>query len=306
MSLSQRPDIEIHLAAIRDLGTRLKSSREEYEFKMPALVSHAQDYASDRPRLKRYAGQVIGARAMQFYGTNLMKTHFFIEMYLNGIEQRNPYSVLMAARSQIEVAAVVWDIVRIFKENAGDHEDRYLERVIRIDTELITATYGTRSDKVKELLPTMKLSRLRNTTINDMKTFEARNILTRVERLSKSERYEECREDYERLCEYLHPNLGQNLILLVNAEKSGYAKLTRIDPMVMSLALSASASAMNRASTLTEMLLQKEFGPPFECVVSFTRADDLPGLLKTDSAGVGRNEACPCGSGRKFKKCCGN
>ena len=76
-------------------------------------------------------------------------------MYLNGMEQKNPYPVLMAARSQIEVAAVVWDIVRIFKENAGDHEDRYLERVMLIDSELITATYGTRSEKVKELLPTM-------------------------------------------------------------------------------------------------------------------------------------------------------
>ena len=85
--MSHRPDIEIHLAAIRDLAARLKSSRTEYEFKMPALVSHAQDYAEDLPRLKRYAGQVIGAPAMQFLGTNLMKTHFFTEMYLNGIEQ---------------------------------------------------------------------------------------------------------------------------------------------------------------------------------------------------------------------------
>lgn len=304
--MSHRPDIEIHLTAIRDLATRLKSSRTEYEFKMPALVSHAQDYANDPPRLKRYAGQVIGARAMQFLGTNLMKTHFFTEMYLNGIAQKNPYPVLMAARSQIEVAAVVWDIVQVLKENAGDHTDRYLERVRRIDSELITATYGTRSEKVKKLLPTMKLSRMRETKDGDLKTFEARNILTRIDRLSRSEYYAECKEDYERLCEYLHPNLGQNLILLVNSDKAGFAKLTRTDPVVISHAISTSAPAMDQAGALTEMLLDKEFAPPFECIVSLPRKNELYRPPKQDFGGVGRNEACPCGSGRKFKKCCGN
>ena len=27
--------------------------------------------------------------------------------------------------------------------------------------------------------------------------------------------------------------------------------------------------------------------------------------VKRDSAKVGRNEPCPCGSGKKYKKCCG-
>lgn len=26
---------------------------------------------------------------------------------------------------------------------------------------------------------------------------------------------------------------------------------------------------------------------------------------KIDTTGVGRNDPCPCGSGKKFKKCCG-
>ena len=29
------------------------------------------------------------------------------------------------------------------------------------------------------------------------------------------------------------------------------------------------------------------------------------GTIKYDDRKFGRNEPCPCGSGRKFKKCCG-
>jgi len=35
----------------------------------------------------------------------------------------------------------------------------------------------------------------------------------------------------------------------------------------------------------------------------------LPDLYKTtvvSDKNIGRNEPCPCGSGKKYKKCCGN
>ena len=30
-----------------------------------------------------------------------------------------------------------------------------------------------------------------------------------------------------------------------------------------------------------------------------------PGLTPQQTANVGRNDLCPCGSGKKYKKCCG-
>lgn len=30
-----------------------------------------------------------------------------------------------------------------------------------------------------------------------------------------------------------------------------------------------------------------------------------PGTVKREAAKIGRNDACPCGSGKKYKKCCG-
>lgn len=33
-------------------------------------------------------------------------------------------------------------------------------------------------------------------------------------------------------------------------------------------------------------------------------AADVPGTVTRNEPKVGRNEPCPCGSGKKFKKCC--
>lgn len=30
-----------------------------------------------------------------------------------------------------------------------------------------------------------------------------------------------------------------------------------------------------------------------------------PRMIKSDNPKVGRNDPCPCGSGKKYKKCCG-
>jgi preprotein translocase subunit SecA len=38
-----------------------------------------------------------------------------------------------------------------------------------------------------------------------------------------------------------------------------------------------------------------------------SRGEDTPtpATVKREAAKVGRNEPCPCGSGKKYKKCCG-
>jgi hypothetical protein len=37
-----------------------------------------------------------------------------------------------------------------------------------------------------------------------------------------------------------------------------------------------------------------------------TEYEEAPATIRYDAAHVGRNDPCPCGSGRKFKKCCGS
>jgi hypothetical protein len=301
-------NIEAEVASIRALADYVSQSREEYEFMPPSLASHVTDYEQDRQRLRRYAGQAIGARVAQFLGTNLMKTHFFLQTYLSGVDSRNPYTSLMAARAQIETLAVVWDVVRILKENGGDHEDKYVDRVKLIDSELILGTYGGRSEVVRGLIRELRLSKLRPNREEDYKLFEARNILTRIDRLSaKDKDYKNCREDYDRLCEYLHPNMAQNIILLVPSRLNDkFQRLSRTDEAVMARALAASAAPMNKAASQTVKILETQLEPPFTAVMTMgLQGPGRTGRVPTINTRAGRNEPCPCGSGLKYKKCCG-
>jgi hypothetical protein len=52
--------------------------------------------------------------------------------------------------------------------------------------------------------------------------------------------------------------------------------------------------------------LSREFDPPSDAAEA---GNDVPGvdepISRRTSAKVGRNDPCPCGSGKKYKKCCG-
>jgi hypothetical protein len=52
--------------------------------------------------------------------------------------------------------------------------------------------------------------------------------------------------------------------------------------------------------------LSKEFEPPFDAPEAETEVPEATTpVSRRTSAKVGRNDPCPCGSGKKYKKCCG-
>jgi hypothetical protein len=248
---------------IRSLLTDLASGRQEYDFQAVALASHAVDHANQPDRLRRYAKQVINGRIMILFGSSRMNTQVLLRTYLLGVETSNPFPMLLASRSQLELLSVVADAGRIIKANAGEHQENFATRVQTVDEALITATYGTKSPNIKKLMSGLGVSRLRDTNPADLSVLNAKNVLTRLEKLSKSGTYPECMEDYERLCEYVHPNWGMNMLHVVASPISD--KLLRFslksrEPFER--ALSASASAMARAAHGT-LAAFDDLHPPF-------------------------------------------
>lgn len=252
-----------HLRDIRTLFANLSSGRQEYDYSPPAMVSHVEDYADQPDHLRKYARQVISGRIMILLVSSRMTTQALLHAYLLGVEAKNPFPMLLAARSQLELLSVVADTMRIIKENSGEHQENFIDRVRSVDEALISATFGTRSPIVKEVMSKIELSRLRSVTSEDYGPLKSRNVLTRLERLSKSGAYPECIADYERLCEYVHPNFGMNMLHVVSSPKSD--KLLRIsltshEPF--DRALTASANVMARASRRTVASMD-EIQPPF-------------------------------------------
>lgn len=252
-----------HVDEIRGLFAKLASARQDYDFQPPALVSHAKDYAGDALRLRKYAKQVICGRIMILVAFSRMNTQRLLETYLLGVDAKNPFPMLLAARSQLELLAVVADTARIIRENSGEHGEQFVERVTAVDEALISATFGTRSAIIKEQLRLFGLNRLREATEKEYESVTSKNVLTRLERLGKSGLYPECKEDYERLCEYVHPNYGMNMLHVVPSpvhEKLLRFSLLSQDPH--DRALTASAGIMARAA-LGTLAVMERLQPPF-------------------------------------------
>jgi len=92
------------------------------------------------------------------------------------------------------------------------------------------------------------------------------------------ERHEQVSDDFDRIVE----------LTLVDAEQLRELEIDDADVPDLATRLS---SMFELPAMLQDMFMQRQ-------------ADARPQPVKRE-AGPGRNDACPCGSGRKYKKCCG-
>ena len=156
------------------------------------------------------------------------------------------------------------DTIKIVSDNAGEHAEAFVERVQRVDEALIKATYGTRSNSLKELFKSIPLSKIRETSIADLDQLTAKNVMSRLEKLSRVIPYRSCKEDYERLCEYVHPNYGMNMLRVVTSPAdSRLLRFSMTSKEPYERALTASSDVMTKAarSTLHSFdTLQSPFG----------------------------------------------
>lgn len=83
---------------LRSLYGELISGRQDYDFQMPSLTSHADDHAGNPLRFRRYAQQVVYARIMLLLSTSRMNTQRLLQTYLEGFDRGNPFPPLMTAR----------------------------------------------------------------------------------------------------------------------------------------------------------------------------------------------------------------
>jgi hypothetical protein len=277
----------------------LKGQPSSKDFSLPTFISHVDAYKNNPVKLKHYAGQVINARLLIQIGLSLTKTFCFLDQYQYGTTNANPYAMISAARSQIELAAIVWDLTAIIRSNAGPHREQFYQRVRTVDLALINATYGTRSDTMKEVFRTEAGSKLRSVEQSDVITIEAKNVLTRIDRLSNSSPYGDARKHYDNLCEILHPNMSQNTIIMAaHPARESVIRMSRFGKAI-EWARRAAAIPLCESAHLTVEAVQKWKAPFFEGEITH----DFSKINKTINAR--RNEKCPCGSGKKFKYCCG-
>lgn len=219
---------------------------------LPPFGSNVPDLASDPTRLRSYAEKVINGRIVLLLLLSYTKTWFFLDIYLDGLTKKNPFALVFSTRAQIEVLALVSDALSIVRHNAGHHPKNFARRAQEVDEALITAFYGTRDERVINLVEQYGASKLRPARGRDFEVLNARNIMTRIEKLAKNGEYESLIADYYRLCDYLHPNFGQNVILIrPSAKNPKLMTVSRTDPGIMETALDRTLGPMTLAARST-------------------------------------------------------
>lgn len=256
-------DNENEIDTIRGLFNKLVSGRQEYDFQPAVIVSHVADYADKPDRIRYYARQVICGRIITLLASTRMTTQSLLQTFLLGADAKAPFAMLLPSRAQLELFSVVADVARVIKENAGEQEEKFADRVGKVDQALISATFGTRSSVLKGFVSEAHLSRLRSTVSEDMDILSAKNVLTRLDKLGKSGVYPECKQDYERLCEYVHPNWGMNMLMLVPSPlDSRLLRFSLKSDEPCARAICACAAVMGRAAAGT-LATFDNLQPPF-------------------------------------------
>jgi len=248
---------------IRSLRQELGSGRLYYDGNTPDFVSNVAVHSGDTPRLRRYASGVISARIMQLYAATRMKTFSFTDLFLSGIERNIVYGLPFAARAQIEVLIVVWDVSQVLTKNQGTDEKAFAERVEVVDRALIKAVYGARNDFLPKLLKYYGAGMPeREILTGDVEALQATNILTRMKKMCEDSRYAHLADSYEILCELAHPNMLQNFLLTTYDEKRPKILRWAYDSEALKKALALTAKPMALASEATMELIDT-LQPPF-------------------------------------------
>jgi hypothetical protein len=223
----------------------------------------------------------------------------------------NPIGIFAGARSLLEYHAFLQYVVTRLNRAATGEPKEWKSRGEEFFRVVVRAKYGT-SDPVKQrALEAQGLGK------DQSKPF---HVLTCIDEIAKSEQYSWMRSHYDFLCDYVHHNLSSQSVSTVGGTvaeevRSAKGKLIFKTPTPViryqypsaiqtcyAIEQTASRAALNMKgafdclntcpeSPFTPLELQQSTGTPL----------GLVGLRQK----VGRNDACPCGSGEKFKKCHG-
>jgi len=250
------------LETIRKVRDYVDRQRIDVITDIPALISNVPAMSGDGDRLKRYGRGVIWARILQYKTFTLFKLFHLADAYLAGLGAGNPFVMLLTARAAVEVLAATYDVHSRIEIDSADPHRAFAERVQRVDEVLIGATFGSRYAQFKDDLRGAGLSKSRTADAHDFEVLQAKNVLTLIDNLTRAGAYPGARDAYYHLCEYVHTNIGQNMIFLRPPEGEGQAIISRKSERLVERASTITLEPMAISCDAIAQLC-RAFKPPF-------------------------------------------
>jgi hypothetical protein len=289
---------------------------DEVAYVKPKLDIKARN--GNKQRIVKHIHQQCQGLWEEFYDGSKIKWLYSMDAYIKMVESKNPVGIYSVARSILELRAVTRfirdELIRIKSEPKYDYKLRG-EQFHKV---LVRARYGTSNPKLQEHLLKEGLSN------SDIKVLHINDCLKHAESLTELNWLV---EHYHELCDFVHHNFSSQNIGISKVTKASDRKIVNTIalyrtpvPMVhyeypsKVQALQAIETTVEKASlNLLGMIEELNVIPhsPYsekellEYTGSRRGVKELPSPVQTKKKEVGRNEPCPCGSGRKFKHCHG-
>lgn len=293
-----------------------------FELPEAAMKLDLASREGDTTRLAKYLQQMSLFHNEAFRRSSQIKTVYLIEGYLQMVDALNPLGIYGFARSLLEFHAFAAHVSAQLKRIAGDPARAWGDRGIAFFHFLIRARFGTSSPSKRAILLSdgVPEAHLKPIHINDC-----------VRHLEKAEDggYEWAREYYDELCDFVHHNLSSQQAGSVGLRTGDRIVSTGGGMMIMKSpgpivryefpatlrgreAITGTAHRVldnaRGAIDAVNRIPESPFSPEELMKLTGSRfgmPELRPVATPRPTTKVGRNDPCPCGSGRKWKRCCG-
>ncbi len=293
--------------------------RSPIQFFAPDSTLDLESRRDSAERMFKHLHQSSVLHRENFCAANKIKHLSLIDAYLDLSATGNALGLYAIARSMFELNAFLHEVrdrlVAAASKAAGDWRGAG-EEFFGL---LVRARFATTQSDFHKLLRDEGLS------VDRLKPF---NIKNAVQHLAHDPDHRDAKDRYDTLCDFVHHNLGSTTLTDSGSAASNIAMSSQGGAMITSgkgriiqyeypvtgkfvTALEDTAPSFLRdvqaCLTWINTVPRSPYTP--ELVEQFTGTDLGMTVLLTSgrpgTARTGRNEPCPCGGGRKFKRCCG-
>ena len=273
---------------------------------------------SERRQFKHLHQSCFFHREHFFVGCRV-KHLYLIDAYIAMDRVENVMGVYMAARSMLELDAFMHEVKTRLQDAARLAETQWLDGGCRFFDSIVQARYATSRKDFRAML-------LREGVREELQ--RPPRVADCIRGLTTEPEFGDARERYEVLCDFVHHNLGSsaaaargNSIASAAISKGGGVLLMNAPgpfthyeypvPAQAKIAVDGTAAGfLKDAKGCVRWANESPEGPYSPAMIKAMTGTDLGlgtvilphAVLRTER--VGRNELCPCGSGRKYKKCC--
>ncbi len=291
------------------------------QFPEPSLKLNLESRADSQERMFKHVHQSCLLHRENFCVGSQIKHLYLLDAYIGMARQENSLGVYMAARSMLEFNAFLHHVSVQLQEATAAAAGSWLDGGRQFFAIIVRARFATSRSDYKALLETAGLDK-----VNSMPW----RIGTCIQSLERETDFKDAGARYGTLCDYVHHNLGSATTANAGSAEADAALASGGGMLLMSkpgtvtqyqypvpfkatIGIGITAAGFLQDANGCVRWLNEMPGSPYSSEVVQTFTGNSLGFANVRAGGrrtpsnlpkVSRNDPCPCGSGRKFKKCC--